>query len=218
MFNEGIFFALYCITLWLGHRAYISIKAKAFNEGYKRGRASINVREIVKWLALGRWWHPRRQGAWIWRSETQSITHLQNREIARYSAQRPSWRGAAIYRDQTLKNGGKSRARRFVSRSHWIRRYLGQMPIFNTRRLGRRWVWLAIIINTNGVTIAKCDGDNWKMGLGITKPKCQLYGRCNLKRQRGECRCAFTANLVRMKHRTGRTERSGLWKNNWNMR
>jgi len=48
MFNEGIFFALYCITLWIAHRAYISIKAKAFNEGYKRGRASINVREIVK--------------------------------------------------------------------------------------------------------------------------------------------------------------------------
>lgn len=25
-----------------------SIKAKAFNEGFKRGRSSINVREIVK--------------------------------------------------------------------------------------------------------------------------------------------------------------------------
>jgi hypothetical protein len=37
---------------------------------------------------------------------------------------------------KTLKNGGKSRARRFVSRSHWIRRYLGSMQIFYTRRLG----------------------------------------------------------------------------------
>jgi len=48
MFNEGVFFAIYCSTLWLGYRVYVSIKAKAFNDGYKRGRASINVREIVK--------------------------------------------------------------------------------------------------------------------------------------------------------------------------
>ena len=48
MLNEGVFFLIYCSTLWLAYRIYIGIKAKAFNEGYKRGRSSINVREIVK--------------------------------------------------------------------------------------------------------------------------------------------------------------------------
>jgi hypothetical protein len=33
--------------LWL-YGLIASAKAKAFNDGYKRGRASINVREIVK--------------------------------------------------------------------------------------------------------------------------------------------------------------------------
>lgn len=48
MLNDGVFFGLYCLMLWIGYRAYIGVKAKAFNEGYKRGRASVNVREIVK--------------------------------------------------------------------------------------------------------------------------------------------------------------------------
>ena len=36
------------VAFWLGYAAFESAKAKAFNEGYKRGRASLNVREIVK--------------------------------------------------------------------------------------------------------------------------------------------------------------------------
>ena len=36
------------IGFWLVYVSLESAKAKAFNEGYKRGRASINVREIVK--------------------------------------------------------------------------------------------------------------------------------------------------------------------------
>jgi hypothetical protein len=41
-----------CIGLFVGglwiSAAIESAKAKAFNEGYKRGRSTINVREIVK--------------------------------------------------------------------------------------------------------------------------------------------------------------------------
>jgi hypothetical protein len=44
--------AMICIGLFLGGlwvSALIeSAKAKAFNEGYKRGRSSLNVREIIK--------------------------------------------------------------------------------------------------------------------------------------------------------------------------
>jgi hypothetical protein len=43
MITIGIFFG----GLWIS--ALIdSAKAKAFNEGYKRGRSTVNVREIVK--------------------------------------------------------------------------------------------------------------------------------------------------------------------------
>jgi hypothetical protein len=48
MLNEGLFFFIYCSTLWLVYRVYVQVKAKAFNEGYKRGRSSVNVREIIK--------------------------------------------------------------------------------------------------------------------------------------------------------------------------
>jgi hypothetical protein len=41
-----------CIGLFVGglwiSAAIESAKAKAFNEGYKRGRSTINVREMVK--------------------------------------------------------------------------------------------------------------------------------------------------------------------------
>jgi hypothetical protein len=44
--------AIICIALFLGglwiSGLIESAKAKAFNEGYKRGRSTLNVREIVK--------------------------------------------------------------------------------------------------------------------------------------------------------------------------
>jgi len=36
------------MAFWLGYALFQSAKAKAFNDGYRRGRSSINVREIVK--------------------------------------------------------------------------------------------------------------------------------------------------------------------------
>ena len=45
-YSDAIIWGTYCITLWVFYRAYISVKAKAFNEGFKRGRASVQyVRE-----------------------------------------------------------------------------------------------------------------------------------------------------------------------------
>jgi len=44
--------ATWMIVLFIGgllaYGLIESMKAKAFNEGYRRGRASINVREIIK--------------------------------------------------------------------------------------------------------------------------------------------------------------------------
>jgi hypothetical protein len=51
MFNEykdAIIFGSWVMFLLITNRVIISVKAKAFNEGFKRGRASLNVREIVK--------------------------------------------------------------------------------------------------------------------------------------------------------------------------
>ena len=39
--------SLFVGGLWI-HSLIESAKAKAFNEGYKRGRSTLNVREIVK--------------------------------------------------------------------------------------------------------------------------------------------------------------------------
>jgi hypothetical protein len=47
-YSDAIIFAATCVTFWLANRMIIGIKARAFNEGFKRGRASINVREVVK--------------------------------------------------------------------------------------------------------------------------------------------------------------------------
>jgi hypothetical protein len=47
-YQDAIIFSVTIFGWWLLHRAILGIKAKAFNDGYKRGRASINVREIVK--------------------------------------------------------------------------------------------------------------------------------------------------------------------------
>ena len=49
MFNDAIIFVAVISVYYLGVRTIVAIKAKAFNEGYKRGRASnAYVREIVK--------------------------------------------------------------------------------------------------------------------------------------------------------------------------
>jgi hypothetical protein len=39
-YKDAIIFGTYCLTLLIGHRVIVGIKAKAFNEGYKRGRAT----------------------------------------------------------------------------------------------------------------------------------------------------------------------------------
>ena len=48
MSSDSLIFLATCLAFWLGTKSIVAIKAKAFNEGYKRGRASLNVREIVK--------------------------------------------------------------------------------------------------------------------------------------------------------------------------
>jgi hypothetical protein len=44
--------AVWCFVVFMvilfAYSAFESAKAKAFNEGYRRGRASLNVREIIK--------------------------------------------------------------------------------------------------------------------------------------------------------------------------
>ena len=48
-YQDAIIFGSWVMFLLITNRVIVSVKAKAFNEGYKRGRASINYgREIVK--------------------------------------------------------------------------------------------------------------------------------------------------------------------------
>jgi uncharacterized membrane protein (Fun14 family) len=47
-YSDAIIFISVITVFWLVTRGVISMKAKAFNEGFKRGRASLNVREILK--------------------------------------------------------------------------------------------------------------------------------------------------------------------------
>jgi len=47
-YSDAILFITVIGAYWLVTRAVISMKAKAFNDGFKRGRSSVNVREIVK--------------------------------------------------------------------------------------------------------------------------------------------------------------------------
>lgn len=47
-YSDAIIFGSWMLFLLITNRVIISVKARAFNEGYKRGRASVNVREIVK--------------------------------------------------------------------------------------------------------------------------------------------------------------------------
>jgi hypothetical protein len=47
-YQDAFIFAATIFGWWLLHKSIVGIKAKAFNDGYKRGRASLNVREIVK--------------------------------------------------------------------------------------------------------------------------------------------------------------------------
>ena len=47
-YKDAIIFGSWVMFLLITNRVIISVKAKAFNEGFKRGRASLNVREIVK--------------------------------------------------------------------------------------------------------------------------------------------------------------------------
>mgnify|MGYP000591365176 CR=1 FL=1 len=47
-YSDAIIFATTIFGWFLLHKAIVGIKAKAFNDGYRRGRASLNVREIVK--------------------------------------------------------------------------------------------------------------------------------------------------------------------------
>jgi hypothetical protein len=47
-YSDAIIFIAVITIYWFLTKVIVAVKAKAFNDGYKRGRASINVREIIK--------------------------------------------------------------------------------------------------------------------------------------------------------------------------